>query len=53
MGKHYSEEFKNEVINAYKSGKYGGYRQVAKMYNIKIYFCRGIDYTILDKQKCL
>ena len=35
MGKHYSEEFKNEVINAYKSGKYGGYRQVAKMYNIK------------------
>ncbi len=30
----YSEEFKKEVYNAYISGKYGGYRNVAKKYNI-------------------
>ena len=30
----YSEKFKNEVFNAYKSGKYRGYRNVAKKYNI-------------------
>ena len=30
----YSEKFKNEVYNAYISGKYGGYRNVAKKYNI-------------------
>lgn len=30
----YSEKFKIEVYNAYVSGKYGGYRNVAKNYNI-------------------
>ena len=30
----YSLEFKNEVLEAYKSGKYGGRHQVAKHYNI-------------------
>lgn len=30
----YSLEFKNEVLEAYKSGIYGGRNQVAKHYNI-------------------
>ena len=30
----YSLEFKKEVLEAYKSGKYGGRNQVAKHYNI-------------------
>ena len=30
----YSLEFKNEVLDAYKTGKYGGRYQVAKHYNI-------------------
>jgi transposase-like protein len=30
----YTLEFKEEVIEAYKSGKYGGRPQVAKHYNI-------------------
>ena len=30
----YSLELKNEVLEAYKSGKYGGRDQVAKHYNI-------------------
>ena len=30
----YSEEFKKEVYDAYVSGKYGGYRNVSKKYNI-------------------
>ena len=30
----YSLEFKNEVLEAYKSGKFGGRDQVAKHYNI-------------------
>ena len=32
----YSEEFKKEVYNAYISGEYGGYRNVAKKYNIPL-----------------
>ena len=34
MGKHYSNEFKQMIIDMYKSGKYGGYPRIAKMYNI-------------------
>ena len=34
MGKHYSEEFKTQVLNDYKTGNYGGYIQVAKKYGI-------------------
>ncbi len=34
MGKQYSKEFKNQVLNDYKSGNYGGYPQVAKKYGI-------------------
>ena len=30
----YSIEFKEEVLEAYKSGRYGGRNQVAKYYNI-------------------
>ena len=30
----YSLEFKNEVLEAYKFGKYGGRVQVAKHYNV-------------------
>ena len=34
MGKHYDNEFKQKVINDYKSGKYGGRDRLAKHYNI-------------------
>jgi len=34
MGKPYSLELKEKVIKDYLSGIYGGYRQVAKKYNI-------------------
>ena len=34
MGKHYSNEFKQKVLEEYYSGKYGGYPQVAHRYNI-------------------
>ena len=34
MGKHYSNEFKQMIIDMYKSGKYGGYTHIAKMHNI-------------------
>ena len=34
MGKHFDKEFKEMVINDYKSGNSGGYNQVAKKYNI-------------------
>ena len=35
MGKHYSEEFKQKLVDEYKSGKYGGYPSVANRYGIK------------------
>ena len=35
MGKHYSLEFKNQVMADYKSGKYGGRYNLAKHYGIK------------------
>ena len=34
MGKHYSEEFKMQVIKDYYSGKFGGRNQVAKHYKL-------------------
>lgn len=34
MGKHYSNEFKEKVLNDYKSGELGGYFQVAKKYGL-------------------
>jgi len=34
MGKHYDNEFKQKIINDYKSGKYGGRDRLAKHYNI-------------------
>ena len=34
MGKHYSNEFKQQVIDDYNSGKYGGHNNLAKHYNI-------------------
>ena len=36
MGKHYPTEFKEQVVNDYKSGMYGGRNQVAKHYNISV-----------------
>ena len=34
MGKHYSNEFKQKVVNDYKSGQYGGRDNLSKHYNI-------------------
>lgn len=34
MGKHYSKEFKEKIINEYISGEYGGYYNIAKKYNL-------------------
>ena len=34
MGKHYSNDFKNKVLDDYKSGKFGGRDQLAKKYNL-------------------
>lgn len=34
MGKHYDNDFKQQVINDYHSGKYGGRYNLAKHYNI-------------------
>ena len=34
MGKHYSIEFKQKVIDDYKSGKYGGSPNLSKHYGI-------------------
>lgn len=34
MGKHYATEFKQKIIDEYKSGKLGGYQQVAKRYGL-------------------
>ena len=35
-GKHFSNEFKQQVINDYNSGKYGGRKNLAKHYNINV-----------------
>ena len=34
MGKHYSEDFKQKLVDEYKSGQYGGYPRVAHKYGI-------------------
>ncbi len=34
MGKHYDNEFKQKIIDDYKSGKYGGRNRLAKYYDI-------------------
>ena len=34
MGKHYTIEFNEKVLKDYKSGKYGGYENVAKKYGL-------------------
>ena len=34
MGKHYTNEFKTQVLKDYKSGEYGGREQVARKYNL-------------------
>ena len=34
MGKHYSTEFKQKIIDEYKSGKSGGYKRVAQKYGL-------------------
>ena len=36
MGKHYSNEFKQKVINDYILGTYGGRYNLAKHYNINV-----------------
>ena len=35
MGKHYTTEFKQKIIDEYKSGKSGGYQRVAKKYGLR------------------
>lgn len=34
MGKHYTEEFKNKILEEYKNGKYGGHKTLAKHYGL-------------------
>ena len=34
MGKHFDKDFKEMVVNDYKSGKSGGRKQIAKKYSI-------------------
>ena len=34
MAKHYSTEFKQKIIDEYKSGKSGGYKRVAQKYGL-------------------
>ena len=34
MGKHYTTEFKQKIIDEYKSGTSGGYQRVAKKYGL-------------------
>jgi len=34
MGNHYSTEFKQKIIDEYKSGKSGGYKRVAQKYGL-------------------
>ena len=34
MGKHYSTEFKQKIIDEYKSGYSGGYKRVAQKYGL-------------------
>ena len=34
MGKHFDIKFKEQVINDYKSGNYGGYEKITKMYGL-------------------
>ena len=34
MGKHFDKDFKEMVVNDYKSGNSGGRKQIAKKYNI-------------------
>ena len=34
MGKHYTTEFKQKIIDEYKSDKSGGYQRVAKKYGL-------------------
>ena len=34
MGKHYSTEFKQKIIDEYKSGKSGGYNRIAQKYGL-------------------
>lgn len=37
MGKHYSDEFKNKIINEYLSGENGGSKNLSKKYNISFH----------------
>ncbi len=34
MGKHYSTEFKQKIVDEYKSGQSGGYKRVAEKYGL-------------------
>ena len=34
MGKHFDKDFKEMVVNDYKSGNFGGRKQIAKKYGI-------------------
>ena len=34
MGKHYTTEFKQKIVDEYKSGMFGGYKSVVKNYGL-------------------
>ena len=49
MGKHYSNEFKEEVLNTYKSGKFDGVDKVAKKYGLS--FSTVMNWIIKDRKQ--
>ena len=49
MGKHYSNEFKEEVLNTYKSGKFGGVDKVSKKYGLS--FSTVMNWIIKDRKQ--
>lgn len=49
MGKHYSNEFKEEVLNTYKSHKFGGVDKVAKKYGLS--YSTVMNWIIKDRKQ--
>lgn len=49
MGKHYSIEFKEKVVNDYKLGKYGGMNNLAKHYNLSKFTIR--NWILKDRNQ--
>jgi transposase len=49
MGKHYSIEFKEKVVNDYKLSKYGGMNNLAKHYNLSKFTIR--NWILKDRNQ--